>query len=364
MSITTPSSPLHRPSRWHRLRAFIDRHRLASLLIAGATLIAVALWVAFSLWGPPPFLADLAPGKVRSEQKWYSPLTGRPVADEAATKTAVTAIMIENSPEARPQSGLKQAGVVYEAIAEGGITRFLALYQHDLPGLVGPVRSLRPYYLEWAAPYNASIAHVGGSKAALDEVRSGGYRDLDQFFNGGSFWRASDRHPPHNVYTNFERLQALNSAKGYTSSSFQSFPRTDGQPAEAPDATNLTVRISGPTYNSHYTYDKAHNHYVRYQAGAPHTDREAGAITPTVVVVITVPMAMAMEDGYREQITTSGSGEAVVFQNGTATKATWRKANRAGALSLHDSDGQPLALARGQTWITAIPRAYGSVQWR
>ncbi|MCA9340125.1 MAG: DUF3048 domain-containing protein, partial [Candidatus Saccharibacteria bacterium] len=86
--------------------------------------------------------------------KFYSPLTGREVKDSAATTQAVTAIMIENSPDARPQSGLKQAGVVYEAIAEGGITRFLAIYQEAKPQLIGPVRSVRMYYIDWSAPYN------------------------------------------------------------------------------------------------------------------------------------------------------------------------------------------------------------------
>ena len=107
--------------------------------------------------------------------------------------------MIENSPDARPQSGLKAAGVVYEAIAEGGITRFMALYQTSKPELIGPVRSLRMYYLDWFAPYSASIAHVGGSLNALTEARSGKYRDLDQFFNSQTYWRASDRYAPHNV---------------------------------------------------------------------------------------------------------------------------------------------------------------------
>ena len=99
----------------------------------------------------------------------------------------VTAIMIENSPDARPHSGLKQAEVVYEAIAEGGITRFLTLFQQHKPQLIGPVRSLRMYYVDWLAPYQASVAHVGGSHASLQEIRNGKYRDIDQFFNGSSY---------------------------------------------------------------------------------------------------------------------------------------------------------------------------------
>src|SRR5690606_9454884 len=80
--------------------------------------------------------------------KYYSPLTGELVANESDQTAPVTAVMIENSPDARPQSGLKDAGVVYEAIAEGGITRFLAIYQNKKPELIGPVRSLRMYYVD------------------------------------------------------------------------------------------------------------------------------------------------------------------------------------------------------------------------
>jgi hypothetical protein len=104
--------------------------------------------------------------------------------------------MIENSPDARPQSGLQDAGVVVEAIAEGGITRFLTLFQESQPQYIGPVRSLRPYYIDFAAPFQAGIAHVGGSPEALSRVRNGSYRDLDQFFNSAYFSRISARPAP------------------------------------------------------------------------------------------------------------------------------------------------------------------------
>jgi len=147
--------------------------------------------VVIAIAGIVTILLQESPGAHNpAAQKYYSPLTGEQVADEAATKQVVTAIMIENSPDARPQSGIKDAGVVYEAIAEGGITRFLTLHQQDKPQLVGPVRSLRIYFLDWLAPYNASVAHVGGSADALAEVRNGSYRDIDQFFNADSYWRS------------------------------------------------------------------------------------------------------------------------------------------------------------------------------
>ena len=354
-------------SPWHRLHGWIHRHPRRTLIIGGAALIVAASTAALMILYQPPVKKGTEPVKVAPKppaKKFYSPLTGVEVDSEATAKRAVTGIMIENSPDARPQSGLKAAGVVYEAIAEGGITRFLALYQQDKPGLIGPVRSLRMYYVDWLAPYNASIAHVGGSAAALAEVRNGNYRDLDQFFNAGSYWRASDRYAPHNVYTNFEKLDALNEAKGFRESAFTSFERADGKPSEAPNATAIDIGFSSPLYSTRYEYDAASNTYLRSQGGAPHDDREAGRIQPNVVVAITVDMEHVMEDGYRESIKTSGSGRAVIFQNGTATEASWRKNERGAALELIDANGKAIALNRGQTWIAAIPTTGGSVSWQ
>lgn len=295
---------------------------------------------------------------------YYSKLTGEKVEKETDITTPVTAIMIENSPDARPQSGIKDAEVIYEAIAEGGITRFLTIYQNKKPKLVGPVRSLRLYYVDWLAPYNASVAHVGGSRGSLNEIRNGKYRDIDEFSNSSTYWRASDRYAPHNVYTNFSRIDAINNSKGYTESNFESFPRVDSKPAETPDASSININFSSPAYNTAYKYDSENNRYVRSMAGQLHLDRESGQITPSVVIAMRVNMQHVIEDGYRESITTTGQGEATIFQNGTATKATWKKDNRFSPLKLVNSSGEDIPLVRGQTWIAAVPNSGGSVSWQ
>lgn len=296
--------------------------------------------------------------------KYYSPLTGNLVASEAVTQQAVTGIMIENSPDARPQSGLKDSGVVFEAIAEGGITRFLVLYQEQKPQLIGPVRSVRMYYVDWVAAFNASVAHIGGSSEALKEVRNGNYRDIDQFFNAGSYWRATDRYAPHNVYTSFERLDALNVAKGYTTSSFTGFTRKDSKVAETLTASSVDVTISSFTYNSHYDFDSTTGLYNRSQAGESHTDREAGQISPRVVIVMKIPETLVFEDGYRQQLTTIGNGVAYIFQDGTAQEVTWTKASKTDQIKFTDAEGKDVPLARGQTWLTAVPADTGGATWQ
>ncbi|MBI3889672.1 DUF3048 domain-containing protein [Candidatus Saccharibacteria bacterium] len=360
---------LKTPKFFGIIGAWVHQHHTATYAIAAVIVLLTTAGVSAVLFYKKPVEISQQPTTAVKKTppapvKYYSPLTGVQVADEAAAKQAATAIMIENSPDARPQSGIKAAGVVFEAIAEGGITRFLALYQQEKPGLVGPVRSVRLYYVDWLAPFQASVAHVGGSKFALDEVRNGQYRDIDQFFNAGTYWRAKDRYAPHNVYTNFANLDALNKAKGYNESAVAGFDRKDPAPASPPTATQLNISISGPLYNSSYTYDAASNTYLRSQAGKPHTDRESGQIAPTVVVAMFVNMSRVMEDGYREQITTTGSGRAVIFQDGTALETTWHKASRTGQINFTDAAGKPVKLNRGQTWISAVPNGTGNATWK
>lgn len=346
--------------KWTRVHQLLhDNHGVRYFVIAVGILLATGLAVLAWMWQQPQPQAPTVYTPVQKapeKPKFYSPLTGAEVPDEATTKRHVTAIMIENSPDARPQSGLKDAGLVYEAIAEGGITRFIVLYQESRPGLIGPVRSVRPYYVEWAAAYDAAVAHIGGSARALQMIRSGNYGlDIDQFFNAQAYWRASDRYAPHNVYTNFDRLDQLVASKGKTTSTFTPIERKDDTKSNAPNATHINMPISSAWYAVDYDYDANSNSYARKVGGEAHTDRESGQIQPKVVVAIQVNMFKEMEDGYREQITTTGSGKAYVFQDGIVTEAVWQKPDAKGQITFVDTAGKPLKLNRGQTWITALP---------
>ena len=344
------------------------RHKKLAIILSIVIVLLISGGVATALYFVNKKPAAPAPVKIvkpvaKPAPKFYSPLTGNLVKDEAAITQAVTAIMIENSPDARPQSGIKDSGVVFEAVAEGGITRFAVLYQQEKPALVGPVRSVRMYYVDWIAAFDASVAHVGGSAAALAEVRGGGYRDIDQFFNSGSYYRATDRYAPHNVYTSFERLDALNTAKGYTSSTFTGFTRKDSVASKTPTATSMSVDISGPLFNSSYVYNATTNTYDRSEGGAPHTDRESGQISPRVVIVMKIPERTVLEDGYRQQIDAIGSGEATIFQDGTVQQVTWAKKSKKEQITFTDAAGKDVPLARGQTWLTSVPTD-GGVTWQ
>lgn len=348
------------------IREFIDQHRIASLIVAGIVGIMSIGGIAYALLRHPetPQPQAAAPTKKEKKPLYYSPLTGARLKSKKMVTKPITAIMIENSPDARPQSGLKDGEVVYEAIAEGGITRFLVLYQQHKPKLIGPVRSVRPYYIDWYTPYNASMAHVGGSAKGLRMIRNGSHRDLDQFFNPNTYWRASDRYAPHNVYTSFSKIDALNKKKHFTSSKAKPFQRTSQKQLKKPKATKVSVHISGPLFDSAYSYSKKHNNYVRSQAGALHKDREKGTITPKIVIAMYVNERTVQEETARESIKTTGKGKAVIFQNGDVIRGYWHRTSTKDQFTFTTTKGKDVALSRGQTWITAIPTSSGSVSWR
>lgn len=325
--------------------------------IAGVLLIGGGVGAYFAFFKkdkPAPVVKKEAP-KPEPPKPTTEPstLTGLTV-PLAINKLPVTGVMIENSPDARPQSGLKDAGVVFEAVAEGGITRFLALFQHDgVPDYIGPVRSVRPYYLDYVQGFDGAIAHVGGSPDALAQIKSQGVKDLDQFYNSAAYRRVSNRYAPHNVYTSMANLLDLQKKKNF-SSTYTGFPRKAEKASAAPTAKTIDFDISSFLYNAHFDYDVTTNSYKRSEGGKPHVDEKGAAqLNPKVVVAIVVPKGVA-SDGIHTTYQNIGAGKAYVFQDGTVTEGTWSKATAKTQISFKDAAGAAIALNPGQTWISLV----------
>ena len=289
-----------------------------------------------------------------------STLTGLPV-DPSVNNRTVTAIMIENSIDARPQSGLDQAGVVFEAIAEGGVTRFMGVFQDTQPSYIGPVRSARPYYIEWALGFDAAYAHVGGSPDALADLVSWNVRNIDQFANSSAFQRISSRYAPHNVYTSISQLNTVETAKGWTSSNFKGFARKTDSPEKTPTASSISFSLSGPVYNPSFTYNPTTNNYTRSENGSVHNVvSQTGVltpITPKVVVALVTPLGQGALDSsgaYYSDYNVLGSGQAMIFQDGKETTANWNKKNLSDQITFTDNSGNPVKINAGQTWLTAV----------
>jgi hypothetical protein len=358
---------------WARLtkpiRALKDKwtslSRKKKILVSAITVLVVAVLVVGGLLlfpsKPAPVAKKVAVAKpiiIKPVSTTVaSPLTGVQVAP-AIAKLPVTGVMVENSDEARPQSGLSQAGIIFEALAEGGITRFMAVFQNNQSSQIGPVRSARPYFIDWLLPFNAAYAHVGGSPAALSQITADNVRDMNEFYFGSYYTRITTREAPHNVYTSLNELSTLETSQGWTSSTFTGFPRKADSPAKTPTATSITLNPSNSDMESNYTYNAKTNSYERNEAGAAMVDANTNLqLNPKVVIGMVVPWtdgALDSSNAYYTDYSDIGSGAVYVFQDGTATQGTWEKASATGQIEFNTDSGAPINLNAGQTWITAL----------
>lgn len=289
-------------------------------------------------------------------QPIYSTVSGRAV-EASINDRAIYAVQIENSPEARPQSGLYDADIVSEAIAEGGITRFNAIFHDKTPPSIGPVRSLRPYYIDWFLPYDAAIVHAGGSGEALAQVGTLRLKDIDHGNSSGIFERIKSKYAPHNLYTTGEKVTNLMNQRGYASIVKTSLERKEPQPSASPTAKHISLNISRKLYNVDYTYNPESNNYLRNLNGMAQIDAGVDKqITPDVVIVAVMGRQIHA-DGVHTVYDTIGSGKVTVFQDGTATEGTWTKSSREAQWELKDSTGNIIKLNPGQRWFTMIESA-------
>ncbi len=269
------------------------------------------------------------------------------------------AVMIENLASIRPQGALDQSSLVYEALVEGGITRLVAFFVLAGPiEDIGPVRSARPYYLDWVRELNALYAHVGGSPQAMSEISSKGIFNLDQFYDARFYWRKDlARALEHNVFTASKFLTfALRDKQAPAQGDFEAWKFKDDVPLDdrPTDEKNITINFSSRSYLVRYVYDRDTNTYNRFQADDPHLVMNTGVqISPKNVVVQYVKTSLA--DAQRLAIETTGSGQALVFRDGRTTTGQWRKDSLTARTKYYDNNGQEIVFNAGQTWVEIVP---------
>lgn len=295
------------------------------------------------------------------------------------------AVMVENLSSVRPHSGLQGASVVYETVAEAGITRFMAVYAGagDEPE-IRPVRSARPYYLEWAAEVDAVYAHAGGSPNALRTISAFDYKDMNALgLAARFFWRGAGA-APHNLYTSSEKLALAlrdNDWNGprieYKSWQF------DDDPADLEDreirkitepAKKLPVKADsdvievgfGGAYAVRFEYDPERNVWMRWNGGREHIDKNTGEqITATNVIVQRVPPVGLESEKGRVIMNVTGEGQAWTCHDGLCTEGRWKKESRERRTLWYEknADGstnlkEELHLTRGNTWVIVVPEPY------
>jgi hypothetical protein len=273
--------------------------------------------------------------------------------------------MIDDLRAARPQSGFSAASVVWQAPAEGGIPRYMLVFQDQLPGDVGPVRSARYYYITWAAEWHAVYAHVGGSPQAVATLASQGHGQLvynaDEFRWGGIYFRRiTERTSPHNAYTDGTSLRKMATRIGAK----DELQRAAWQ--FAPDASfdarpyGGLIRVVYPANTITYRYDRVTNTYLRGVTGAAaETDASTGLrVAPSNVVVMLMsfaPLNDGHPDKHRLEAKVVGSGKAWISTNGRTIKGTWSKASLTAPTLFFDQAGNPVQLTVGQTFIQVLP---------
>lgn len=346
-------------------------------------------------------LLDIDPGEPKTEA---CPLNGKlftMTEREAWESKWPLAVMIENSPDARPQSGLSGADMVYEAVAEGGVTRFMAMVYCEAVSrdtLLAPVRSARSYFVEWASGYNRPIyAHIGGANCsapkdengnqagpcmtqprvqAIEQLERYGWRlrnDVDGMSVGlPVFKRNATRLGPdryvateHTVETSSERLWAFAKTRGFAATDPDGDAWVDGFTgwsfSDEPFAGNNAPQVSYEFWDGYsqygvaWSFDGSKGRYLRAMAGTPHLDLNTG----TQIEFETVVVLFTKEEGPVDELKhmwyqTTGKGDALIFHGGKVQEVTWSKANRESELVFLDSSNQPLSMPRGKVWISVL----------
>ena len=298
------------------------------------------------------------------------------------------AVMIENHAESRPASGLSSADVIYEAVAEGGITRFMALYYCGVAQAtsLAPVRSARSHFLPWVLEYDALYNHVGGAgrcnddtvderAKALCQIDQFGIKDMDQF--GISFptcYRNYDRldHPvatDHTMVCVTDKLYKLASTRGWTNvdakgvawdKNFDSWKFKDDAKEAERGASFSASFVAWKGYEAEYgvrwDYDPVTNSYKRVNGNTPQIDLENKQQLTAQVVIVQFAREIGPLDVHAHILyNTIGTGEGIVFQDGKATKITWKKPDRASRTKFYDASNREISLNRGQVWIELLP---------
>lgn len=294
------------------------------------------------------------------EETFTLPLTGLQTNDQDTYESRPVAVVVNNDPKARPQTGLNEADVIFEVLAEGNITRYLAIFQSEKPETVGPVRSARPYFIDLANGYDAFFVAHGYSPEAKMMLDSGAIDHINGIaYDGTLFQRASFRKAPHNSYITYENIAKGAEENGHSLVKtvppllFLSEEEMDG--IQGDSAAEATVRYSS-SYSVTYSYDEAANEYTRWIGSEQMADYETNEPKTLANILIIEANHRILDDVGRKEIDLASGGNAILLQNGKVRQLQW--ANENGRIVPKTSEGA-VGFVPGQTWIHIVPASPG-----
>jgi Protein of unknown function (DUF3048) N-terminal domain/Protein of unknown function (DUF3048) C-terminal domain len=293
------------------------------------------------------------------------PLTG--VAADDITNRPALAIKVENSREARPQTGLEFTDVVWEEIVEGGVTRYIAVYHSQIPEDVGPIRSVRPMDSNIIAPLGGLMVFSGGTAPFVQSVSDVGLQVISHDQGADGFRRTTNNVAPHNVYGTPATFLAQADQTHQNSPGQQfAFALAETAASAVTAGTPLTsINITMSAY-SHpaWTWDAASGTFLRFEGADAAVSSTGAQLSAKNVVLLTVEIS---NTGYVDPAGTPvpeteviGSGDAFIATGGKSIAATWSKADAGSPMTLTAADGSTITLAPGNTWVELIPTTTGS----
>ncbi|WP_055665284.1 DUF3048 domain-containing protein [Desnuesiella massiliensis] len=287
-------------------------------------------------------------------QKFFLPYTGEETSKENADKVAFMAI-IENSTDSRPQSGISKADFTFETMAEGGIPRFISLFQKNTVKEIGPIRSARSYFIDISKEFKLPFAHCGGSEDALNSIKAQNLISLNEMTNGSYYWRDKTRKAPHNLYTSSEKLIELIKKKNYTNKEnvkikFDSeYWGNDTLPK-----ANMVKLTLNRFYNTHYEFQDGR--YMKYMDNVKTIDKAYNEPVAVKNVVIQKTSITLNKDKIHVDIPLVGKGEGYVISNGKYQRINWFREGLDSPTILKDLEGKEVPLSEGNTWWNIIDK--------
>ena len=272
------------------------------------------------------------------------------------------AVMIDNVGDARPQAGLNDAYMVYEIIVEGKLTRLMALFKDVDLDKIGPVRSSRHYFLDYALENDAIYVHYGWSPKAKSDISS---LDVDNI-NGinesaTSFWRVRDKNAPHNVVTSTEKILKIAKRKGYSTTSEKesvlNYVTHEVELAEGIPATEITLPYSS-SYKVTYKYDEETKRYTRGYNKTTQKDWDTKELVTTKNIIVTFAKNKTLNDGSgkdRQDLSNIGTLDGYYITNGKAIEIKCYKASRTEQTIYRDLEGNEIEVNDGNTFVQIVP---------
>jgi len=269
------------------------------------------------------------------------------------------AFMIDNHVDARPQAGLEKAQLIIEAEAEGGITRYLAVFASDEDlEKIGPIRSARPYFIDWAKELSALYVHVGGSPDALAKMIKENTLHINEFYNGEYFWRGTDFVAPHNVFTSREKMSEYLAGKELETGKFFEWKfKDDAKKEDVGTSSSISIDYVIPDYVVRWQYKADTNNYTRYLGGKKHlTVNDTELIAKNVIIQYV--KGEVLDEAKRQSFEHIGTGKALVCLDGFCYKGTWKKKSAEARTRFYTENDEEFEFNAGKIWVEVVKPWY------